>query len=618
MAFPTPFGRYLLLQKLASGGMAEIFLAKATGAGGFEKTCVIKRVLPHLAANEAFVRMFLDEARLAARLSHPGIAQIFDLGQVGTDYYLAMEYLPGEDVGEIVDRSNDRQRMVPLDVAARIASAAADALDFAHKLAGEDGRPLGIVHRDISPSNLRVTYLGAVKVLDFGIALAGQRLQTTEVGVIKGKAAYMSPEQARGQPVDCRSDVWSLGVCLHELICGRALFPRGASATTGVAVLTMPIPPPSARRPDVPRELDAIVMTALERDPALRYATAQELSLALHRFLANRTYVPEGQHLGAYLRELFGPERAAAALSRTQALLPSTPGPQTDAAPGPGEATAESLPTDAARRVPWRVGAVALSALVLAAGAWAGVRAFRAPAPIQYSASIASVPSDAAVYLDGERRPERTPVTLERLAPGRYEVRVSKDGFEPRLAELELRPEQPNVSVTLTLAPVPPAPVVAEAPEPVESPPRARAAEPRRAPAARTGLLTVESNLEVEVKLDGVTLGRTPLVRRRVAAGTHALLLEDRSKGLSRSLKVEVKVEAERRETVRFEKGRLNVTTRPWADVYLDGERLGQTPLAGREVWEGRHTLRLTGPDREKTRTIEIRPAQTTVVNEQF
>jgi serine/threonine protein kinase len=280
---PVAFGRYVLLEQLALGGMAEIFLAKAVGEAGFEKAFVVKRVLPHLTLAHGFVEMFLDEARIAAQLNHPGIVQIFDLGKQDGDYYFAMEYLAGEDVSAVVRRCEELGRRIPVDVAVKIAAAAAEALHYAHRYHTPDGRPLGIVHRDISPSNLFVTYHGTVKVLDFGIARAEQRLQQTRAGHIKGKAAYMAPEQARGEQVDARADVWALGVCLHEMLTGRRLFLRDSSGDTLLAVREGPIPRPRELRPEIPVELDALIMQALERDVSRRCPSADVLRTGLDR-----------------------------------------------------------------------------------------------------------------------------------------------------------------------------------------------------------------------------------------------------------------------------------------------------------------------------------------------
>ncbi|MBL9039185.1 MAG: serine/threonine protein kinase, partial [Archangium sp.] len=220
------YGKYFLVRKLAEGGMAEIFLAKQLGVEGFEKNVVVKRMLAHLSGRPDFVTMFLDEARLAASLSHPNIVQILDLGFEAGCYFIAMEYLAGEDMSAIIRTCASRRSLVPLPIALRIVADAARGLHFAHTVTDANGRPMNIVHRDVSPSNVFVTYTGQVKVLDFGIARAESRVSTTKAGVVKGKYQYMSPEQAAALPVDGRSDVYSLGVCLYEAVTNTRPFAR--------------------------------------------------------------------------------------------------------------------------------------------------------------------------------------------------------------------------------------------------------------------------------------------------------------------------------------------------------------------------------------------------------
>ncbi len=249
------FGKYELVRPLAQGGMAELFIARQSGPAGFEKQVVIKRVLPHLAANKDFVEMFLDEARLAARLSHPNIVQVFDFGEADGRYFLAMEYLVGEDLAAVQCALGHQRRGMPGPIAALVLSSACEALHYAHTFADETGAPLKIVHRDVSPTNVFVTYQGQVKVLDFGIAKAEGKLVHTQSGVLKGKFLYMSPEHITGEALDARSDVFALGAVLHELLTGRPVFERATSLASLRAITDEPIPAPSEVVHDVAPEL---------------------------------------------------------------------------------------------------------------------------------------------------------------------------------------------------------------------------------------------------------------------------------------------------------------------------------------------------------------------------
>jgi serine/threonine-protein kinase len=300
------FGKYRLVRPLAQGGMAEVFLAKQMGLQGFEKNVVIKRILPHLTKDPEFLEMFLDEARLVARLAHPNVVQVFDIGEVDGQYFLAMEYLAGEDLSAIIGAAREQGKPVPSQIVANIVGCALDGLQYVHALADEAGNPLHIVHRDVSPSNIFVTYQGVVKILDFGIAKAEGKLVATEIGRLKGKYSYMSPEQVLGEQLDGRSDLFSLGTVLYEALTGVRLFRRDGELATVRAIADEPILPPSTHRSDLPMEMDRIVMKALTRVLKDRYQTAQQMRQDLDHYLAARTYVPSANQLRDYLLLLFG------------------------------------------------------------------------------------------------------------------------------------------------------------------------------------------------------------------------------------------------------------------------------------------------------------------------
>ncbi len=269
--------KYRLTEKIGSGGMAEVFRAVGEGPEGFERPFVIKRIHPRLSEAPEFVRMFVDEAKISARLVHPNIVQVFDFAPVDGGYYIVMEPVEGFDMGWLLRRRlESRHEVPPPAFVAEIGRQACRGLDFAHTLTGADGKPLGIVHRDVTPPNIMVTWTGTVKVVDFGIARAVEALRrsVTDAGMVKGKMSYVAPELLDGKTADARSDVFSLGVVLHELLSGRQLFVGENDLDTLRLVREMEIPLPSARNPGVKRTLDAVVMRALERDPEKRYQSA--------------------------------------------------------------------------------------------------------------------------------------------------------------------------------------------------------------------------------------------------------------------------------------------------------------------------------------------------------
>jgi serine/threonine protein kinase len=298
-------GRYVVLKHLASGGMADVLLGRADGIEGFERHVVLKRIRPEHAQDPRFIRMFLDEARLAANLHHQHIVQVHDIGEAAGELFISMEYIHGEDVRTLLSNASKTRAHVPLGVAVAIVSAAAAGLHYAHERRGNDKKPLGIVHRDISPSNILVGYDGAVKVVDFGIAKASMR-QETRSGSLKGKISYMSPEQCKGADVDRRSDVYSLGVVLYELATTTRLFKGDNDYLVMDQIVNGRVSLPRVRRPDLPNELSSIIMRAIAPDPERRYFTADELRVALDQFAAKAGLTTSAPSIAAFLRKQFG------------------------------------------------------------------------------------------------------------------------------------------------------------------------------------------------------------------------------------------------------------------------------------------------------------------------
>jgi eukaryotic-like serine/threonine-protein kinase len=296
---------YQVLAKLATGGMAEIFLARSVGVAAVQRYVVLKRVLREHARDITFVRMFLEEARLAAQLQHANIAQVYDAGKLGDSYFFTMEYVHGETVRTTLQRAHELRRSPPINcVLATIAGAAAG-LHHAHDRIGIEGRALGIVHRDVSPSNLMIGYDGSVKVVDFGVAKTTERAET-QSGAVKGKISYLSPEQARGQRLDRRSDVFSLGIVMWEMLTVERLYKRDNDFDAMTAIIHDPPRAPSSRRHDVPAALDAIVMRALAKDPADRFQTAEEMGEAIDTIAGQLGATLAPASLSRFLRDLFG------------------------------------------------------------------------------------------------------------------------------------------------------------------------------------------------------------------------------------------------------------------------------------------------------------------------
>jgi serine/threonine protein kinase len=298
-------GRYQVLRPLAKGGMAEVLLARSIGIKGFERFVVLKRILLQH-ENEHSVEMFLDEARLVAGLHHRNIVQVHDIGEEEGKYFFAMEYVHGEDVRALLRAAKDKKQQIPIEHVLAIVTAAATGLHYAHEQKGPDKKPLGIVHRDISPGNILIGFDGSVKVVDFGIAKTETQQENTQAGEMKGKIGYMSPEQCQAKDIDRRTDVFMLGIVLFELCTVRRLFKGETKFDTMQAIVKGDVPPPTKFRKDLPEELEKIILKALAPDPSDRYQTADDLRLVLEAFAMRNQMTISSTRLSDYMKDLFG------------------------------------------------------------------------------------------------------------------------------------------------------------------------------------------------------------------------------------------------------------------------------------------------------------------------
>jgi serine/threonine protein kinase len=487
------FGRYQLLGLLGQGGMGRLYIAERRGIQGFVKIVALKVILPHLADSAQLREMFLNEARIAAKLEHPNIVVTYELGEFEGKYFIAMEYLPGEDFSAVVTRCQGNLR-IPIEIATALAQQAAQGLHYAHEARDAEGRPIGLVHRDVNLRNIFLTYHGAVKLLDFGV-VRGREGQRTSPGAFKGKYGYCAPEQLDGGQVDRRTDVFCLGIVLWELLTGTPLFDGGSDAKTIDAVRSRKVEAPSALRPEIPAALDQIVLRALARDPARRFQSAHDLSEELDAFLLERDTRPSSKSLGRWLESIFGAERASlkkaisqgapveGTLDRLAALDAPGSRPGSNSGSGPPRpralwstslsgvdgdpisaiastippapstltGAAAPIPTTGAGQVPGRRG-VSIPTLVggVAVLGILALVAFRTLAPHpageapsaaettggekRSTASIAieSQPPGADVFVDGTPSGLKTPAVLTGLkVGGALQIRLDKEGFEP-------------------------------------------------------------------------------------------------------------------------------------------------------------------------------------------
>ena len=369
------FGQFQLMEKIATGGMAEVWKARMSGVDGFQKIVAIKKILPHMAASDDFITMFADEAKLAAQLNHPNIIHIYDLGKVDNSYYIAMEYVEGRDLRSILKSGAELGLPLPPELALFIASKLAAALDYAHRRKDFNGHDLSLVHRDVSPQNVLISFEGDIKLCDFGIAKAASKSSQTQAGALKGKLQYMSPEQASGKPLDRRSDLFSLGSVLFEMLTGDKLFPGESDMTILEQVRNVKAPAPSAKNADVPKRADTIVLKALAKNPEDRYQNASDLQRDLESVLYTFSPAPGSADVAIFLHHLQAEEKSAATgserafdqaftpakpepappvkskkakgtvVQRKTGTVPGVPVPPATAAPAPAEAPAEPAET---------------------------------------------------------------------------------------------------------------------------------------------------------------------------------------------------------------------------------------------------------------------------------
>ncbi len=447
--------------------MAEVYKGRIQGPAGFERVFVVKRILPHLSEEPTFIRMFVEEAKLSARLNHPNIVQIFELGSVEGEYFISMEYIRGRDLADTMRAIWKTMGPPRPELVAYVGREACRALSYAHSLTDDSGNPLGMIHRDVSPSNIMLSYEGGVKLLDFGIAKAlGEAPETTKSGTMKGKYAYMAPEQTEGgDDVDSRIDIFSCGIVLHEVLTGRRLFKGANDIQTIERVRRCEVPPPSFQNPMCPPELDNVVLKALARNREDRFATAGEMADALDDVVHASRFQPG--HLSQLLHDLFPLEGGAAAAPGLPPHRPPTHTTNPSNVTGSGIPSAVRSPTiqpisrSSSRGAPFDAGAPAhllrprrarlplvLGAVaVLAVGGffvWKGTSArsandsaVHAPLPNdpsrRFNIYVKSEPPGADIFLDGKAKPVgATPISLPIDLNGVSSVQMvlKKPGYE--------------------------------------------------------------------------------------------------------------------------------------------------------------------------------------------
>jgi eukaryotic-like serine/threonine-protein kinase len=601
----TVIGKYQLIRKLATGGMAEVFLARVAGPGGFEKTVVLKRILPHLAEDQAFVQMFLEEARLAAQLNHPNVVSIFDFGQEGDQYVMVMEYIDGPNLRALYRRALELAQPLPFALAAKIVSFACEGLAYAHDFADPaTGAPMNLVHRDISPDNILLGRNGGVKVVDFGIAKAANQEHHTKTGTIKGKFAYMPPEQLKGAVLDRRADIFALGIVLYELVTGQKPFESNSDAMVLQAILYEPMRPASMVRADTPPALQKIIDHALEKNRDARYGDCRELQADLEAFIVSQG-APVGQYqLAQLVQKLAGAATPAVPPTATPPPRPSQVGLGAVATPAPSSPALDAIlppPPPQGTAVTTPIGLKAQGTVLPPPPALA-------PPPVAEPevgsvsvnlSSVSGTPPVPASELVKQPEPKGFPawavvltVGVLLLGAGGWVLLRQRAAVEPPGPATEFH--DAGAEVAMVIEPPRPLPLPEE-PKPVEPPPDSPAPEEPVVEAAVDAGLPAVVAVVVKDKKDPKRKDRRPTFPAIKKADP----------------KPEPTAAAPDATT-----GEVEFRVRPYASVFVNGKPYGDTPFNGPLVLPvGKITVKLVNKELNKDVTLpfEVKPGKNAV-----
>lgn len=654
--------KYRIIKRLGTGGMAEVFLARQVGIAQFEKLVAIKTILPNQLSNQEIVNMFIDEARLAAQLGHANIVQVYDFGITQGVFYIIMEYIRGASVADLLSEAYEKGEVIPLDIALHIMSAVCQGLDYAHRKQALDGTDLKIIHRDLDPQNILVSYEGEVKITDFGIARASMRIHKTTDGVLKGKVNYMSPEMIRGKDIDQRADVFALGIIFYEIVSGRRPFLEGTTFRIFEKIVKGEYEPIQLAAPNLPDPVAEVISKAMETDPDKRFQSSREMLLAVEQLRSSFAQRADAMTLSQYVLDLFhnSQEKPALDLAREDSKILSSPfsslpfkdGTLTVSTVGElSENRQMNVETDSnflkddyedfgiseSERMElfrgiarssdedsdrWEVGrykpkepyrtrkwfSVFLSFIVivvLAGGLYYAFPNWILLKPLTKEASVlpkavetpvveapeklpvtnkATVndtpqaakgylklnitPADAHVFINGVPKGQASGIGVLSLPAGKQStVRVVKAGLGEK-----------TVPVTLSAGQTKTLPITLSAAE---------------------AFVSFSADMPCAVHFDGTFIGNSPIASFTTTAGNHTAVLTTTTPALSKTVPVSVKAGKTKKVHVQFLSS-LMVSADPWADVYLDGKKIGLTPLTKNGITPGNHSIRLVNPKLEK------------------
>ena len=544
MAFqPTKFGKFLLLDKIATGGMAEIFMAQTVGPGGFEKIVALNRILPNLSSNQEFISMFIDEAKVTSQLTHGNIVQIYEFGEIDQNYYLSMEFVDGKNLRQILARAEEIKRILPLEHVVYIVNKICEGLDYAHRFRDKREREaLQIVHRDISPQNILLSYEGEVKLIDFGIAKTRSQDGKTKSGVLKGKFGYMSPEQASGTPIDQRTDIFSTGIILFEMLTHQRLFASNNDLATLKKIQEAKIPAPSLFNPDIPFELEEIVLKALSKDPNKRYQTAHQFHRDLSKFLHTLNPDFTSSHVASFVRSLFALE----ILEHKKTMIEVAKPPE-------------------------------IEKKVLEV----------TPEKTKVSEVKESTRTDVQWKADKEKVEEEMPLPQE---PYTHKVWLQIGVLGLAVVTLSL--------LLLFLNQNPTRMIQSEIPQ-----------QSKPTPVTQTSVLRIDTDPQnADVHIDEKLFGQTPLAIPHLPQHQELKILLKKAgyQDVEENISLTTPTHNINKILVAIGSGFLNIKTVPNSDIYVDGTKIGTTPILKFEITAGKHTIRAVNTELNLTAEKDI------------
>jgi serine/threonine-protein kinase len=645
------FGKYEVIERLAQGGMGEVFLARFTGLVGLNRLVILKRLLPQLAAQDEFVEQFLDEARVTASLNHPNVVTVYEVGAWKGDYYIALEFINGADITKLLKRAAEKKVPVPFSVTAKIIRDAAEGLAYAHAATDSEGQLLNVIHRDISPQNIMVTEQGRVKVVDFGIAKSEARMTRTETGVMKGKLQYMAPEQIRAENLDSRSDQFGLGVVFWELLAGRRLFKAVSELEVMKAILTGKVLPPSRYSPHIPATLDRIVMRMLGKESTDRFESMRQVVEELQVFLLEETGATGEEEVARFVDSLIGEEIQERTQQRRNtpgdfliSLRPEGSEDATTVLPGGPDAAPSSPSTQAdtvAHQTPlaiekagdmdqdpadpghgrsrtsvWILGSLVflgmifLGVFVVTSGDDnpisdpPAVEATPKKSGVSYRVEGASIqisePTESVLFVDDEKQNNRTPARYGPLSPGEHVLVLKSPGGKTFQWTIHIKAQPAQLTIGTE-------------------------------PAGATVYINGKSSGQTPLELKNMPAGKD-IAMRVVKAGfedsTFELALKPnetrmvqlnlkkvgkkRSPRKSRGPKTE-KQPVQKESAQEGGEGFFTLNTKPWAQVTIDGVPRGTTPLYRLPLKAGKHVVSIENSSKgiKTKRTILIEKGKT-------